>query len=267
MKTSSKLVVVFAVISLVLPKATKAVVIEDMFTAATLNPMWSLDASASAGAITFSDGFARWNNAGNYAYAHLETSADTTGGLRVDAIMRQDGYPVSTWAMGVTIYFNANNWVGIRQGAASGQQGWLRYGFINGVSIYDATVGAGPNLLRGACLISGVELTATEIKFYGSSTNPLLDHYGKTGDAALAAESLISGLTLARPTNFTGNALVIIGKGYTGPGYGNPDLDNEITSTNFALACIDYARIEVIPEPATVCLFGLGALSLLRRKM
>ncbi|MHB9071843.1 MAG: PEP-CTERM sorting domain-containing protein, partial [Sedimentisphaerales bacterium] len=69
--------------------------------------------------------------------------------------------------------------------------------------------------------------------------------------------------------SFTGNALVIIGKGYeSDASYAlNPDWDNTLSgSVNFGWNIVDYVRIEVIPEPATICLLLGGAFGLLRRK-
>lgn len=244
--------------------SASAVVITDTFDNGPLNPMWVLDdeaASYSGGGFTIpGDGIARFNNVGNYAFAHIQTASpiDTTGGIRADAVMRQDHYPVSTWGMGVTIYFDADNWVSLRQGAAGGQSGWLRYGFDAGTSFYADSVVGGD--LRVYFINGGVELTPTQIKFY---TSPIgVDQYGVTG----VAPTEIADLAMARPSGFTGNALVIFGKGYTDPpGYPNPDLDNSLGSDNFGFAGIDYARIEYVPEPATMGLIGLGALALRRR--
>ena len=49
---------------------------------------------------------------------------------------------------------------------------------------------------------------------------------------------------MARPASFTGHATIIIGKGYTAPGYANPDFDNSVTSDNWEFAGIDYVRIQ-----------------------
>jgi hypothetical protein len=246
--------------------SARAVVITDTFDGPTLNPMWTLDdeaASYSGGGFTIpGDGIARFNNVGNYAYAHIETATpiDTTGGIRADAIMRQDHYPVSTWGMSITIYYDADNWVSLKQGAAGGQSGWLRYGFDNGNTFY-TTSSSVTSDLRTYFINGGVELTPTQIKFYTST--PGVDQYGVT----TAAPNLIADLTMARPAGFTGNALVIIGKGYTDPpGYPNPDLDNSIASDNFAFAGIDFARIEYVPEPAAVSLLGISGLALMRRR-
>lgn len=167
---------------------------------------------------------------------------DTTYGIRVDAIMRQDGYPISTWGMGVIIYYDEDNWVGIKQGAAGGQQGWLRQGFVNGVDI--GVVKSGPSLLRQYSLISGVELTDTQIKFWGSSIDPLEDHFGD-GEYIDYYVNEITDLTMSRPAEFTGDAVIIIGKGYTAlPTYPNPDMDNSVSGMNYAVAFIDYVRIQ-----------------------
>lgn len=251
--------VVFATMS------ARAVVVTDTFDGPTLNPMWVLDdepASYSGGGFTIpGDGIARFNNVGNYAYAHIQTASpiDTTGGIRVDAIMRQDHYPVSTWGMSITVYYDADNWVSLKQGAAGGQSGWLRYGFENGNTFYTNSSSVTSDL-RTYFINGGVELTPTEIRFYTST--PGADQYGVT----TPAPTLMSDLTMSRPAGFTGNALVIIGKGYTDPpGFPNPDLDNSTGSDNFGFAGIDWARIEYVPEPTAMGLIGLCGLALFRR--
>jgi len=269
MKTSMFFAVLAAAL-LALPMAATAVVVEDTMDG-PLNSMWTLDQSPTAYAsgggfvIGGGDGIARFNSSGNATYAHLQTSIVVpAGGARVDSIARQDNYPIASFGMGVAIYFDHDNFIAIKQGAAGDQQGWLRYGFVNGVNVYQ-TLEAGP-LLRSYFLVSGVELTATQINFYGSSINPLADHYGKTGATALATEHLLG--TMARPASFVGNALVIVGLGYeSDASYAlNPDFDNDIGSDAWAFAGIDYVRIETIPEPATICLLLGGAFGLLRRK-
>ena len=227
-------------------------VVEDTFSTGPLNPMWTLDQSptayASGGGFTIpGDGIARFNSSGNATYAHLEASIVVpAGGARVDSIARQDNYPIASFGMGVAIYFDHDNFIAIKQGAAGDQQGWLRYGFVNGVNVYQ-TLEAGP-LLRSYFLVSGVELTATQINFYGSSINPLADHYGKTGATALATEHLLG--TMARPASFVGNALVIVGLGYeSDASYAlNPDFNNDIGSDAWAFAGIDYVRIETASD-------------------
>jgi hypothetical protein len=248
----------------------RGVVITDDFTTTDLatNGLWVLDdeaASYGAGGGFVLDGtYARFNNVGNYAYAHLEsaTTYDTTGGIRVDAIMRQDNSPVSTWGMSITIYYDADNWVSLKQGAAGGQSGWLRYGFENGNSFY-TTLPQSPTAppdVRGYFANGGVELTASQILFYSSPAG--VDQSGVT----TPAPNLIGDFTMTRPAGFTGDALVILGKGYTDPpGYPNPNLDNSVASDNFAFSGIDWARIEYVPEPASLGLLAIGGLAMSAR--
>lgn len=221
---------------------------EDDFSVTALPAFWTLDdapESYSGGGFVIGsgDGIARFNNVGNYAYAHIQTASqlDTTYGIRVDAIMRQDHYPTSTWGMGITIYYDSQNWISIKQGAAGGQNGWMKDIMLNGVrsSQMSGTVVT----LRQIFLISGIEITDTQVKFYGSSINPLEDHY-LDGPYIDYYVSEITEFTMSRPAEFTGEALIIVGKGYTGSGYPNPDFDNSDSSTNFAFAGIDHVRIQ-----------------------
>lgn len=256
---------------LVLPMTARATtVIVDTFDGA-LNPMWQVDDEpasygAGGGYLKAADHI-RFNSVAINSYAHIETAntVDTTAGIRADAIMRQDHYPVSTWGMGVSIYFDQGNWVSIKQGAAGNQNGWMKQGQLNGV--YFDGYSTAVNTLRTIFLISGLELTDTQIKFYGSSITPMVDHYGVTDIDPQMTE--LTELTMARPTGFTGQAKVIIGKGYSTPtSYSYPDFDNSAgTPGGFAFAGIDYARIIVIPEPATICLLIGGAGALLRRRI
>ncbi|MHB0947426.1 MAG: hypothetical protein ACYC3B_09670 [Sedimentisphaerales bacterium] len=236
--------------------STRTVTTYDEFNGTSLRPFWTLEdtpASYSSGGFTMpGDGIARFNNVGNYAYAHIQTTStyDTTAGIRVDAIMRQDNTPTSSWAMGVAIYFDHGNFVALKQGAAGDQAGWLKYGFVNGTNIYQA--GNTAVDLRSYFLISGVELTATQIKFYGSNINPMYDNYGETNIDDNVYE--ITEFTMARPASFTGNALVIVGKGYeSDASYAlNPDFDNHHPngSDNWAFCGIDYVRIKrVVIDP------------------
>ncbi|MHB9071478.1 MAG: hypothetical protein ACYC54_14065, partial [Sedimentisphaerales bacterium] len=220
-------------------------VVEDTFSGSSLNPMWSWEQSAGTWSMSGTDW--RSSDTGEYEYAHLQTPIVVgAAGARADAVMRQY-YGASSWGMGVGIYFDHDNFIAIKQGAANGQSGWLKYGFVNGVNVY-SMLEAGPDLYS-YFLVSGVEITATQINFYGSSINPLADHWGETGATALASEHLLG--TMARPASFTGNALVIIGKGYeSDASYAlNPDWDNTLSgSVNFGWNMVDYARIETASD-------------------
>ena len=199
----------------------------------------------------FSAGNLRFEGVGNYSYAHIQTTKklDTSHGMRVDAIMRQDHWPTSTWGMGVTVYYDESNWISIKQGAAGGQEGWMMQGFVDGTSVYQ--MGNTSQTLRTQSLISGIELTETQIIFratdldllgYGySGMGAFIDYYEGIGDYKVVSE-----LTLTRPAGFTGEATIIIGKGYTAPPtYPNPHFDNQgPADTHYAVAIIDYVRIQ-----------------------
>ncbi len=249
---------------LLMTSPARASVVADTFDAATLDPMWVLDdepASYSGGGFSMqpATGIARFDGVGNNAFAHIEsaTTYDTTGGIRTDATMRQDHYPVQTWGMAVAIYFDANNYVALKQSAAGGASGWLRHLLVNGS--FSQQLGNTVSDLRTSWLISGIELTATQIKFYGSAIGPNVDKYGVTDIDANVSE--IAELAVARPASFTGNATIIIGKGWS-----SPHFDNSAGSDSYAFAGIDYARIIVVPEPATIgLLLSGGILAMYRR--
>ena len=246
------LIGVLAVPSALAGLANADVFVDD-FSEATLNPMWTLDDQPESYFTEpgYNGGFhmqpeasiARFDFVGNNAYAHIEsaTTYDTTGGIRTDAILRQDTYPVQTWGMGVAIYFDANNYVALKQSSAGGANGWLKHLNVNGS--FTQQTGNTIKDLRQAWIIGGIELTATQIKFYGSQISPnIVDKYGVTDIDANVSE--IPEFTIAKPASFTGNATIIIGKGFTLlPSYPGPDFNNSVGSDDYSFAGIDYARI------------------------
>jgi len=242
--------------------ASAAVVIDEL-NGTSLNPMWTLHDSPSnhsSGGVTHPDGYLVFSNLYTNAYGHIDTSVNTTNGVRVDAITRADGGPITNWGIGTTIYFDANNWVSMRQTQAGGQNGYTAYIMSNGN--YSGLVTNDHAVPLGWWLSLGVELTATQIKFYGSPLVGIGDHFGETNIDANTIP--FPELTMTRPANFTGNATVIIGKGYTnvGAGYSNTFFDNNSeTLGDAAVAGIDYVRIitDTVPEPTG---FGLIAVSL-----
>lgn len=266
----AKLLIGLLAVEAAMAVPVSATVVTDDFSGATLNSMWVLDdepgsysGTGSGFAMQPSPGVARFNGVGNNAFAHIEsaTTYDTTQGFRVDAIMRQDDYPVQTWGMGVAIYFDANNYVALKQSAAGGANGWLRHMNVNGT--FAQIWGNGVSDLRTYWLISGVELTPTQIKFYGSPITPKVDQFGVTDIDGNVSE--ISELAIARPASFTGNATVIVGKGFGATGYAGADLDNSVASTSYSFAGIDYVRITLVPEPG-MGLVALGSLAMLSHR-
>jgi hypothetical protein len=246
--------------------ATRNVTRYDDFSAPGVPSFWVLDIDPLAfptsdpnfptPGVAFTDGTLRFNNVGNNAYAHLESAAkvETTGPLRVDAIMRQAQYSsIQSWGMCVAIYWDVNNSVAIKQCDAGGAYGWARYLLNNGtMTQLFGNVMAG---LSGFWIISGIELTPTQIIFYGSSISPWLDQFGVTDIDANVTE--ITEFRMARPATFTGPATIIVGKGYGNPNASyakNPDFDNSIGSDKFTgYSGIDLIRTEMTVTDPNVC--------------
>ena len=221
----------------------------DDFSDASLRTFWTVDDDPcsydAGGGFAKAAGHIRFNSVGNNAYAHIESTdtLDTTHGFRVDSIMRSDLYGTSTYNMGVSIYYNPNNWISLKIGSAGGQYGWMKQGLANGVMEYAMSNDSAS--CQWYWLIGGVEITDTQVKFYGSSIDPLVDHGEETDIDGSVSE--LTELAFARPAGFTGPATVIVGKGYTNPGVTyapNPDFDNSLTSTSYGFAGLDYVRIQ-----------------------
>ena len=260
--------------------AANATVVTDTFDGTTLNPMWTLQDSpgnyaAPGGGFTVGGGYGVFDNIYTEAYGNIKTPLDASGNARVDAVMRTNHAYTANWNMGVSIYFDNNNWAGLRIGTAGGQYGWVKNSVINGVAASQTSNVINTDL-RFWFLIGGVELTDTEVRFWGSQIQPAADHYGETNiDPSM---SLLSELTIPRPASFTGSAKAIIGKGYSYDPYGytNPDLANNASGYNDPLNTygypapeyIDFARITTeVPEPASLGLLVLsGAAALPRRR-
>jgi hypothetical protein len=228
----------------------------DTLDGATLDARWTRDDQPGSydtgGGAVMNGTMLRLNSVFANAYAHIQTPLGAASGFRADAVMRQDHYPVATWGMSLTVYYDANNWIAIRQGAAGGQNGWLRDVMDNG-NITEV-VGTTVSSLRVFFAISGIEITGSQIYCYGSTISPQMDQSGQTNIEANSA--LIPEFTMARPAGFTGNALLIVGKGTTQSGYPNPDFDNNAGSLgSSAFAGIDYVRVKVLPKKGTVVLF------------
>lgn len=243
--------------------AVDPVVIVDDFSGIDLDPMWTVDDHPdnydAGGEFVKAADHVRFNNIFIEAYGHIETTVDYTSNIRVDAIMRQDHYPTSTWGMGAGIYFDEDNWVSLKQGAAGGQNGWMADVMADGV--LNSTMGNVIYTLRVYWLIHGVELTDTEIIFYGSSIccpTPT-DQFGQTDIDGNVSE--LTELRVSRPASFTGPATVIIGKGFTGQTYpggtlwSNPDFDNNLSEnlTSPYFAGIDLVRITYMPPDPQTC--------------
>jgi hypothetical protein len=265
MKTRT-LIGAFAAVSAMTLAASAGVVVDD-FNGATLNPMWTLSDApgnyGSGGGFAVVGGKATFQNIDGGAYGNIRTSLGTVGAsdtVRVDANMRQDDWNNGRWTQGVTLYFDANNWIELREAASNGDQGWSRQGMVNGGNYWDQDVhSTTQGEMRWTYVIGGVELTPTQILFYGSPV--AVDNTGVSADDIDTHVGVISEFTMARPASFTGPAYAIIGKVSA---FGSNT--NNVTGT-FANNYIDWARITTpeVPEPASLGLMALGSLVMLRR--
>jgi hypothetical protein len=164
----------------------------------------------------------------------------------------------------VVIYFNNENWVGLRLAYENGATGFYRQGAVNGVySALDGPAVASGNV-QWAHNILGVQLTPTNINFYGSTIgNDYTNETNIDANVTLLA-------SVARPASFQGQAYAILGKGFAAsnldPAYLN---HNGGATVGNADNYISYARIitpDPVPEPTTLGLLALVGLPLLSRR-
>jgi hypothetical protein len=184
-------------------------------------------------------------------YYHLETPIDTTGEVEVAGKVRSSrGMGVGASHLG--IYWDATHYVGLENGA---------YGYC-GSEVYDGTnfTNTDSTLYSNGWDFYNmiIKLTATEVEFYNAN-------YGTPADNSYTPQ-LYPELTIPREAWMTGPALMLIGKVGIDPANGtNPDGDNDTGQEYYNDHLIwDYAAYT--PEPATMCLLGLGSLVLLRRR-
>ena len=251
--------------------AANAATITDDFSGTTLNPMWQVNDNASSyntggGAGLSGSGYYLIHNSYVEGASNISTSMGNLGAgdtARLDGIVRTDQFNDGRWSNQVVIYFDNENWVGLRLAYENGKAGYERQGAVNGVySALDGTVATGN--IQWAFNILGVELTPTNIIFYGSTIGT--DHSGDTdidGHSSLLA-------TVARPASFQGQAYAILGKGFAAnnldPAFLNHNGGSTVSDTD---NYIDYARIitpDPVPEPATLGLLALFGLPMLGRR-
>jgi len=250
----------------VMSGVSNAAVFTDKFDDGVLNPIWTAEQSQGTFAeiTNVGDGQADFSGVPTEGYAHLQTAPDQF--TRVDGIMRTNNFGTGRWGMGTSIYFDANNWVSLKIGTAGGQYGWVREMVVNGV--HSTLTGNTVNTdLRYSWLILGVELTATEVRFYGSDiTDPEDDHLGQTNIDANV--SVIPEFTIVLPATFTGLSRAIIGKGFTRlPDAPNPDFNNvggDLSSPTDNY--IDLVRLTTVPEPAGLGLLAISGVAALPRR-
>jgi len=252
--------------------SASAVVTIDEFNGAGLDTnLWTLSDAAGnygpGGGFGMVAGQAKFQQIKGENYGNIRTSLGNIGAgdtVRADAKMRLEQYGAGRWTQGVAIYFNNNNWVQLREAYSGGEAGWVRQEVINGTLGGASSAGGGD--MRYYHVIAGVELTPTQIRFYGSPVG--VDKSGVTSGNIDTNVSLLSDLTLPRPASFTGQGYAIIGKGFGGAfGLNNLYLNNNGGSfLDPADTYIDFARINAVPEPVGMGLLAIGSAWLMRRR-
>lgn len=246
-------------------------VITDEFNGTTLDPMWTVgdkagSYNAGGGAGLAGSGYYLIHNTMVEGASNIRASLGNVGAsdtARVDAVLRTDQYGNGRWSNQAVIYFDNENWIGMRLGYSGGEAGFYRQGVVNG-DIY-SNDGAGPawNLNWYFTIIS-IELTPTEIRFYTSAANT--DHINTTDIDSNV--TMVPSLTMPRPASFTGDAYAILGKGfaYSNSGHDPFLVNNGSTFVTDSDNYIAFARLSVVPEPSCLGLLVLGCGAALTRR-
>jgi hypothetical protein len=259
------------VVLLGIAASSNAAVILDDFTSTTLDPMWTLDDSpgsyAGGGGFSLDGSYARFNTILANGYGHLQTPVNTSGTARVDAIMRQDNYAgEDRWGIGSGFYFDADNWASMKLNSVGSVFGWVVTAMVGG-TLTEIPMMTGSVGNRADFQIGGVELTATEVKFWGSNVPPIPPgKYETNGVGVFIGIDPTVKHTIPRPASFGASGLAIIGKGFTGAGATNPDFDNiGPAGGEAAFVGINVVRITTnpIPEPMSLGLLVIGLGSML----
>ena len=219
-----------------------------------LDARWTSDNSPSNPAnsdltiVNWGDGVAQSVPLNNL-YNHLETSIDSTAGsFEVESNVR--GNNPSSWAPSLMVYWDTTHWIRFAQFANFG----LMYNDGNGEQNLASTAACG----GWGFFTQRIEFTDSTIKFYGG-VGPA------PGDSPVTPTHIPAFDLVRGAWTKAAGALLIVGKGYQGWTYSNPDFDNDYISTGAA----DYLGIDYVyytPEPATLTLLGLAGLGVLRRR-
>jgi hypothetical protein len=249
-----------------------AAVVTDDFSGPSLDTsLWTVGDNAGSyntgGSAYQSGGLYTLENTMVEGASNIRASLGNVGAndtVRVDAIVYTGQYGNGRWSMKTALYFDNENWIGLKLGYSGGEDGVDRIGMISGGTYTDLDANATSNWsLPWNFVILSVELTPTEVRFYSSA--PGTSHGGATDIDANV--QLLPLMTIPRPASYTGNAYAVIGKGYANAsGHGAYLNHNGSTSVSDANNYITYARLTLVPEPASLGLLVAGALSLMGRR-
>lgn len=255
--------------------AANAATVTDDFSGTTLNAMWQVNDSAGS---YNTGGGAALNGSGeymiHYPYAegasNISTSMGTIGAsdsARLDANVRSEQYNAGRWSNEVAIWFDNENWVGLRPTNEGGLNGYGSQGVQGGTQWTMDTAYPMPSEMRWRHVFVGIELTPTLIKFY--ATPIVSGSEDMTGVTDVDSNVTLLG-SIARPASFVGQAYAIVGKGYAysngSPAYLNNNGGTTVVNND---NYIDYVRIitpDPVPEPTAMGLLAVAGLSALGRR-
>jgi hypothetical protein len=171
---------------------------------------------------------------------HIELdNVPTDDYLRLDASTYQGVFSANLehWAMAVVIYFDADNFVTLTRIREFGG-GYMSHRKVAGGTVNRDHGAVGYNADR-QWRMHGIELTASSVNFYATPlTGP--DTFSSNNWDQLMSEDL-SAMSFPRPASFTGNATLIVGKGWD-QADGDPwDMVSDLTVPK--VIAIDATRI------------------------